>query len=193
MALIAYPAGAKTVEVVHELWSPNQVVIPLLGGGEERFNWAPARWRGTFTLALADRGDASDALELFAAEFSTGRDWVEMPWPKRTIAAQATATRASGGTWTVAGIAPEGTAPGRWVRIGNRLHQIRTVAGDLETADATTLTLIPDVVYDAAEAQTLDRALTARVRCQQPTPVQVSATRFHSGPVTFPFVEHFDG
>lgn len=191
MGQLVWPSGAKTVEVTHELWSPNQIVIPLLSGDEERIHWTPPRWRGTFTLALADRGDDADALELFVAEFSTGSDWVAMPWPKRTPLTQMAGTRAASGTWTITGAASPSTAPGRWLRIGSRLHQIRTVSGDLKTPGAARLTLLPDVAYTGA--QTLWPALTAHVRCQQPTPIDVRADRYHSGPVTFPWVEKLDG
>ena len=191
MALIAYPAGSKTVRVTHELWYPNQIVLTLASGEVERIDRSPPRWRGTFTLDLADRGDESAALELFTAEFSGGQDWVDLPWPKRTIEAQTNATRGTGGLWTV-NRWKEGLIPGSWVRIGNRLHLVRTVAGDRtgDQQDATTVTLLPDIIYTGVQAFT--PAVSAQVRHLEPTPISVPADRYHSGPVTYPWVERLD-
>ena len=173
MPQVAWPAEARIVGMSQELFSPGRIVHRLRDGSwDTPLLRARPRWNGTVTLGkYAIRKAEVARVEMLVADLSDPSDWAEMPWggapPLHPV---------PGDTWTASVTAVVGRlvtlartvgtdeiALGDWVRYGNRVAIVRSLAGTQLDPQITTRPFIPAVVGGVFRP-----AHTIRVRMRNP-------------------------
>ena len=187
MPLIAWPQVARITDYSHELWSPGRIVHRARDGSLSALDRARERWRGTAEVGVRGlRGEsgqtAAARLELFLAELTDLRNYVDMPWggerpaypvPGPSASSwSASVTAASAGVFTL-NIPPTELAVGQWLRHNNRVNMIATVAG----GPMAQISFVSDAFDGLTVGGSLLRALTIRIRRMSPTDAGLPVSR----------------
>lgn len=162
MASVAFPSVARVDMLTLAQWWPGRVVHEAKQTGDQVIvDRGGPRWRGAATISELNTGAGARAVDAFLAQMSQRENTTELPLGSRASAfAATTASSVSGATVTLAAL-PTGLAANTYVRSGNRLFLVTSLAVNTRQA-----TLWPSGLLAAGAA--IERAATVRVRLNMP-------------------------